>query len=61
MKDEVITIGGKIYEKFIRYPTPVNDGTARCFSCGQIDEEPYHDNSLCPETAVGLRALAGGE
>lgn len=44
---EFITIGGKKYRKFIRYPSEVKDGTCRCISCGQIDEYPWHDDKLC--------------
>lgn len=45
---EKIIIGGKQYSKFIPYPKAVRDGTVRCISCGQIDEEPYHEACLCP-------------
>jgi ribosomal protein S14 len=54
MKHEMIEIGGRRYRKFIPYPGPVNDGTSRCISCGQIDESPYHDMELC------RRALTDG-
>jgi hypothetical protein len=45
---ETIQIGNRTYRKFIPFPGPVNDGTARCFSCGQIDEPDWHDDALCP-------------
>lgn len=47
-KVETITIGGREYSKFIPWPKKVRDGTVRCFSCGQVDEDGYHDDALCP-------------
>lgn len=46
-KPETITIDGQEYQKFIRYPLPVTDGTCRCVTCGQIDEQPWHDPEIC--------------
>lgn len=50
---EMITINGRQYRRFIRFPAPVRDGTVRCIRCGQIDEDPHHDADLC------LAALQG--
>ena len=44
----IIVIDGRAYERFIQYPRDINDGTLRCISCGQIDEEEYHDDRHCP-------------
>jgi hypothetical protein len=52
---EMITIGEREYRKFIRYPEEVDDGTLRCIACGQIDEEEYHDQALCPACNEGSR------
>lgn len=46
---EKITLpNGREVSKFILYPKAVRDGTYRCVDCGQIDDEPYHDPTLCP-------------
>lgn len=45
-KQETITIDGREYRKFIRYPSAVSDGTCRCITCGQIDEQPWHDDEI---------------
>jgi hypothetical protein len=50
-KVEFIKIGRRRYRKFIPWPGPVTDGTARCFACGQIDEPEVHDDALCPAKA----------
>lgn len=47
---EMIMIGRRQYRRFIPFPGPVDDGTTRCMSCGQIDEPKYHDNTCCPAT-----------
>jgi hypothetical protein len=47
---ETVTIAGRKYRKFIPWPAPVRDGTARCFACGQIDEPAWHDDDYCPAT-----------
>lgn len=47
-KEETIKIDGRSYRKFIRHPEEITDGTLRCISCGQIDEDEYHDDDLCP-------------
>lgn len=39
---EKVIIGCREYTQFIPYPKTVRDGTYRCISCGQIDEEEYH-------------------
>ncbi len=44
---EMITVDGREYRKFIRYPEEVTDGTLRCIRCGQIDEDEIHDHALC--------------
>lgn len=56
MKPETITIDGREYRKFIPYPAVVADGTCRCITCGQIDEEPYHDPKVCAETRRDILA-----
>lgn len=43
-----VTIGDREYVQFIPYPQAVRDGTVRCITCGQIDEDGYHDAALCP-------------
>lgn len=40
-------IGGIPYTRFIPYPGPVDDGTPRCISCGQIDEDGFHIDAAC--------------
>jgi hypothetical protein len=54
MSNERIQIGRKTYRKFIPYPEEVRDGTVRCISCGQIDDEPWHDAALCPGSGGSL-------
>lgn len=58
---------GKSYEKFVRWPRQITDGTLRCMFCGQIDEPEAHNPALCPATAeastgvdLGLSADRGG-
>lgn len=46
----IVIIHGRAYEKFIRWPRPVNDGTVRCIACGQIDEAEYHEDRFCSLT-----------
>lgn len=46
-KEQYVEVDGVQYRKFILYPEPVNDGTSRCISCGQIDDERYHDDAFC--------------
>lgn len=48
-----IEIDGRRYQKFIRYPAEVIDGTLRCIRCGQIDEEPFHEQAACIEALSG--------
>lgn len=43
-----VIMDGRAYRKFIAFPGPVDDGTLRCISCGQIDEEEFHDPAFCP-------------
>ncbi len=46
---KTVLIGRKRYRRFITPTMTVkDDGTCRCFSCGQIDEPEYHDTALCP-------------
>lgn len=49
---EKITIGDREYTRFIRWPRLVRDGTVRCISCGQIDEEPWHDDKICGQVIL---------
>jgi len=49
---KTVEYGGRTYRKFIRQPEPVDDGTVRCWTCGQIDEPEAHDDALCPATAT---------
>jgi hypothetical protein len=44
---QTIAIGGQIFNRFIRYPNPIEDGTLRCIQCGQLDEGGFHDMDLC--------------
>lgn len=44
---DTIEIDRKVYERFVRYPREVTDGTFRCIQCGQIDDEPWHDHQIC--------------
>lgn len=46
-EEEMIEVDGRSYRRFIPYPGPVEDGTSRCFQCGQIDEPPWHDSEIC--------------
>lgn len=38
---------GRRVKQFIMPPRPVKDRTIRCVFCGQIDEQPFHDETLC--------------
>lgn len=42
-----ILIGRRRYKRFLREGA-ADDGTCRCYACGQIDEQPWHDPELCP-------------
>lgn len=44
-----VQIDGKNYRRVIMHPKPVRDGTSRCITCGQIDDEPWHDSGFCAE------------
>jgi hypothetical protein len=46
--DDTIQVGGKAYLRFHPLHKKVKDGTLRCFACGQIDDEPWHDAAYCP-------------
>lgn len=46
-----VDIGGRQYRRFIPHPAKVDDGTVRCYACGQIDEPAWHDDGLCVATA----------
>jgi hypothetical protein len=48
-KPKFVQIGGRNFRRIIAHPKPVNDGTCRCIQCGQIDDEPWHDNAICAE------------
>lgn len=54
--DDIIVIGDKTYQRFVRFPHAVTDGTYRCIACGQIDEPEYHDWGLCKEARAELAA-----
>lgn len=54
--DEIFTVDvdGQSLARFIPHPLPIKDGTSRCISCGQIDEEPYHKQEYCPAMGGAL-------
>lgn len=54
--DDIIVIGGTTYQRFVRFPHAVTDGTHRCIACGQIDEPEYHDWGLCKEAQAAKAA-----
>nr|WP_278374558.1 hypothetical protein [Brucella anthropi] len=67
-KHEYIMIDGRRYRKFIHFPEEVTDGTLRCIACGQIEDEPWHDEEICKaerakawEASFSARTTDGGD
>lgn len=46
-KNQRISIGRRTVKRMVHYPEGVDDGTYRCITCGQIDDEPYHMAHVC--------------
>lgn len=63
-----VKIPGRTVRRMIHHPDPVEDGTCRCWQCGQLDEPPFHQPHVCaaagqtagfyynPELAEGIAA-----
>ena len=57
-----VQIDGKNYRRVIMAPKRVRDGMSRCIACGQIDDEPWHDMTVCAEAhRIHWGALAAQE
>lgn len=37
----------RLVRRMIHHPDTIADGTYRCWACGQIDDEPYHQAHVC--------------
>jgi len=48
--DSTIRVGDKDVIRFHPLHKRIKDGIPRCASCGQIDEDGYHDIRWCPAT-----------
>lgn len=57
MAAEMINYDGKLVRRFVSYPEPIMDGTIRCGVCGQLDEEPFHDEETCRSVDDSNRAF----
>lgn len=53
-KDDTITVGGRTVLRFFPTHKKIKDGIVRCFACGQIDEDGYHDRAYCPAAGGAL-------
>lgn len=47
MARQRLHLGFRTVRRMIFYPEQVNDETCRCITCGQIDEEPWHEDHVC--------------
>lgn len=56
---KTVVIGRQKVKRFLPLNAP-DDGTLRCISCGQIDDEPWHDPALCP-ALVMYRAITASD
>lgn len=57
-----VDLGYRTVKRMIHHPGPVNDDTCRCITCGQIDEEPYHQEHVCAAaTKLALQAMRSAQ
>lgn len=48
MSEQTINVDGREFLKFHPTYKRIKDGTPRCISCGQIDEDGIHEAKFCP-------------
>lgn len=56
--DKVTFFGRKVV-RFMNVDETFDDGTVRCISCGQVDDDPWHKPEMC-FAVVAYRLAASG-
>lgn len=51
---DTVMVGSSEVLRFFPTHKRIKDGIVRCFACGQIDEDGYHDRAYCPAAGGAL-------